>query len=281
MALAVSFGWLNRCLLSSHLILEELEQISCNNMNLLHKESWTNFLIEVRNAQAELGDPEIIWFRGQGNAKYYLLPSLLRFKNGLELEPKMFHKFRRFADKIFVNKESEWETLFDMQHYGIPTRLLDWTETLGIALYFAAYNNRIYEKGGDAAIYLLNPIGLNKESGINKIYRLPHDEGKFSYSQIYWEKSPMQANSPIAIEPLLRNDRILAQRRMFTVHHDKINPIEDEFPNYIKKVILPGDAIPSAEEFLKIANIDEFSVYPDLAGIAGFLIKTSGLKSRY
>lgn len=250
-------------------------------MNLLHKESWTNFLIDVRNAQYELGDPEIIWFRGQGNAKYYLLPSLLRYKNGLEKEQMMFHKFRRFADKIFVNKESEWETLFDMQHYGIPTRLLDWTETLGIALYFAAYNNRIHEKGGDAAVYLLNPIGLNSQSGVNKIYRLPYDEKNYSYSKIYWEKSPMQANAPIAVEPVLRNDRILAQRGMFTVHHDLIDPIEDVFPQFIKKVILPGDAIDSAEEFLKIANIDEFSVYPDLAGIAGYLNKTSELEPRW
>ena len=249
-------------------------------MNLLHNPSWLNFLTEVRQAQTELGDPEIIWFRGHGDARHYLLPSLLRYKNGLEKEQFMYHKFRRFADKIFVNKESKWETLFDMQHYGIPTRLLDWTETLGIALFFAAHNNEIAASGGDAAIYLINPLALNKESGINKIYRLPSEETEYSYSNIYWNKSPMKANAPIAIEPILKNDRILAQRGMFTVHHDSIEPIEDKFPNHIKKVILPGEAIASAEEFLKIANIDEFSVYPDLAGIAGFINKTSELESR-
>ena len=250
-------------------------------MDLLNNPSWIKFLNEIRQAQRELGDPEIIWFRGQGNAEHYLLPSLLRFKNGLEKEQLMYHKFRRFADKIFVNKESKWETLFDMQHYGIPTRLLDWTETLGIALYFAAYNNQIGNEGGDAAVYLINPLAINKESGINKIYRLPSEEKEFSYSSIYWEKSPMKANAPIAVEPILKNDRILAQRGMFTVHHDSIKPIEDEFPNHIKKIILPGNAIASAEEFLKIANIDEFSVYPDLAGIAGFINKTSELISRW
>ena len=66
---------------------------------------------------------------------------------------------------------------------------------------------------------------------------------------------------------------------MFTVHHDKIEPIENEFPNAIRRVILPNIAIPSALEFLEIANIDEFSVFPDLSGVAGYMKNTSGLIS--
>lgn len=42
-----------------------------------------------------------------------------------------------------LNKNSEWETLIDMQNYGVPTRLLDWMSNLGIALYFAlTYRDR-------------------------------------------------------------------------------------------------------------------------------------------
>ncbi|MES2760676.1 MAG: FRG domain-containing protein [Bacteroidota bacterium] len=249
-------------------------------MSLLTSKDWIDFLIKIKQAKEELNNPETIWFRGQGSANHYLLPSLLRFKNGLELEEIAFHKFRRFADKVFKNKESEWETLFDMQHYGIPTRLIDWTETLGIALFFAAYNNRVFKTGGDAAVYLLNPIELNKASGIDKIYRIPYDEKEYAYSNIYWHKKPFKTAAPIAIEPIFRNDRIIAQRGMFTVHHDKIEPIEDEFPNAIRKVVLPNNAIPSALEFLEIANIDEFSVFPDLSGVAGYMKNTLGLVSR-
>jgi FRG domain len=247
-------------------------------MSSLTSKAWTDFLLNIKRAKEELNEPEIIWFRGHGNIKYYLLPSLLRFTNGLANEQVLYHKFRRFSDKIFKSKESEWETLFDMQHYGIPTRLLDWTETFGIALFFAAYNNTISnDLGSDAAIYLLDPIALNKESGLDKIIRVPHEEHEFSYSGIYWDRKPFKANAPIAIEPIFRNDRILAQRGMFTVHHDTIEPIEDKFPHAIKKVILDVSGIPSAQEFLELANINEFSVYPDLAGIANFLKKSSGL----
>ncbi len=235
-------------------------------------------MINVREAKRELGDPEVLWYRGQGKYEHYLLPSLLRYENGITKERNLFHKFRRFADKIFQVKESEWETLFDMQHYGIPTRLLDWTESFGIALYFAAYYNNLKSFTNDAALFLLNPMRLNEKSGKKSILRIPREEEEFSYSGIYWEKKPFKATAPIAIEPIFKNDRTAAQRGTFTVHHDQTKPIEKEFPNSIKKIKLPNDAINAAIEFLDLANINEYSVFPDLAGISNYLKNTSGLK---
>lgn len=46
-----------------------------------------------------------------------------------------------------------------MQHYYIPTRLLDWSENLEIATYFAIYN---HTNNKDISIYVLNPLELNK-----------------------------------------------------------------------------------------------------------------------
>ena len=133
----------------------------------------------------------------------------------------------------------------------------------------------------DAAVYLLDPVTLNQYSGISGIYRVPKDESKFSYTKIYWEQSPFKATAPVAIEPIFINDRMLAQRGVFTVHHDGIEPIEEQFPKAIKKVILPNAVIPAAIEFLELSNITEYSVFPDLAGISGYLKGTSGLISRW
>ena len=74
---------------------------------------------------------------------------------------------------------------------------------------------------------------------------------------------------------------MLAQRGMFTVHHDDIEPIELQFPAAIKKVTIPNEVMDAAMDFLALTNIDEYSVFPDLAGIAGYLTKESNLKPRW
>jgi hypothetical protein len=242
---------------------------------------WIEFLEAIKIARKELGNPDTLWYRGHSNSSHYLLASLLRYKNGLEKEKHLFNSFQKFSDRLLKRRESEWETLFEMQHYGVPTRLLDWSETFGIALFFAAHYNRLHHPDKDAAIYLLAPHALNRLSSISKIYRVPKDEGQFSYTKIYWHQEPFAANAPIAIEPIFINDRMLAQRGMFTVHHDSIDPIEERFPNAIRRVLLPNDLMSSAIEFLDLSNINQYSVFPDLAGISGFLMRTSGLEKRW
>ena len=250
-------------------------------MNGVTSPEWSAFLGTVKAANAALGDPEVIWYRGHPDVDHYLLATLLRYKNGLVKEKYLFDSFQKFSDRIFKRRTSEWEALFEMQHYGVPTRLLDWTESFGVALFFAAYYNKRRASGKDAAIYLLSPHRLNKYSGINRVYRIPEDESNFSYKGIYWNQTPFAANAPIAIEPIFINDRMLAQRGMFTVHHDDIKPLENEFPQAVQKVLIPNNIIDAAMDFLSLTNINEYSVFPDLAGIAGYLKKESDLIPRW
>ena len=257
-------------------------------MALENSKPWNDFLISVQKAKRELGNPEIIWYRGHWNYDYYLLPSLLRYSNGVDKEQKLFHSFRRFADKVFKSRENDWETLFDMQHYNIPTRLLDWTESFGIALYFAIYYNNLRKSKVDAAIYLLDPLKLNQCSGIKEIRKVPQQKSdssqqvdRFSYTSIYWKHDPFCALAPIAIEPtIFKNDRIVAQRGTFTVHPDSIEPIEGKYSHAIKKVRIENSAIEAGIEFLELANLNEYTVFPDLSGLAEHLKNTSDLKYR-
>jgi FRG domain len=242
---------------------------------------WTNFLESIKAARAALGNPDTVWYRGHPNAKYYLLANLLRYKNGIAKEQHLFNSFRKFSDRILDRRKSEWETLFEMQHYGVPTRLLDWSETFGVALFFAATYNQSHHAGQDAAVYLLDPVALNRISGKDRILRIPNDEGDFNYTKIYWQHSPFKATAPIAVEPIYINDRMLAQRGMFTIHHDNIDPIEDTFPAAIKKVILPASVVSAAVEFLELSNLHAYSIFPDVTGLAEHLKNTSQLEPRW
>lgn len=249
-------------------------------MNEMASPLWIQFLESMRQAKADLGDPDVLWYRGQPNARFPLLATLLRYENGLAKERSLFTNFKKFSDRILKRRNSDWETLFEMQHYGVPTRLLDWSEAFGVALFFAATDNQRYHPNEDAAMYLLDPMALNRIGGRNRIVRVPEDEDKFSYTGIYLDPKLTTAIAPVAIEPIFFNERILAQRGMFTVHHDKIDPIENSFPGATKKVILPKAAIPAALEFLVLSNLNIFSVFPDLGGLSRYLKSTAGLKPR-
>lgn len=238
--------------------------------------AWDKFLENIRTAQLELGGKkDLIWFRGVTNSDYRLLPSLYRYKNGKEKEKELFIKYKQVANRLFDKRDSDWETLFDMQHYYIPTRLLDWTGVLGVAVFFA-----LLKENNESAVYLLNPINLNKKSIDRACIRVVTEEKDFEYRSIYWEKKPFPPHGPIAMEVPFQNDRIMAQKGRFTIHGDKEETIEEQFPDCIKKVILKNEARDGAREFLEFANINEFSIFPDMVGLAPFIKNLAKLEKK-
>lgn len=92
-----------------------------------------------------------VWFRGHSQDTYKLLPSIFRDNNISLNEQAMYKEFiRRFPNHSSTHKSPiEWLTL--MQHYGLPTRLLDWTSNLLVALYFACEKD--FDKDGALFLY--------------------------------------------------------------------------------------------------------------------------------
>ena len=130
------------------------------------------FRKHARTARSLLAqaNTEDIWYRGVSSNEHRLLPSLFRsFKvkgptrgDVLELESDLFFEFLAKARTGNGITLDHWDVLFMMQHYGVPTRLLDWTEVLHVALSFAIN----YRREGDMPrIYLMNPYRWNKVHG--------------------------------------------------------------------------------------------------------------------
>ncbi|WP_221031245.1 FRG domain-containing protein [Actomonas aquatica] len=124
------------------------------------------FMKDIRpGSSAKRGDDAFgLWFRGHERSNYELTPGMLR--NSLRRsgryvdEVSLVRHFKAMNPDAAPANASDFEWLVTMQHYLTPTRLLDWTENLLVALYFAV-RNPAYDDEADAALWLLNARRLN------------------------------------------------------------------------------------------------------------------------
>lgn len=226
---------------------------------------WYEFLERVRASEDAMKGARV-WYRGVSSFAHSLVPSIHRAKC-VDAERDLFRDFSRLRQLLPSTPDGDWNTLFAMQHYGVPTRLLDWTEALGIAVGFAILGSSATRTPESAAVYLLDVDGLNKESGVEADAVVK----KLGYCAMMWEADPFRPVRPIAVVPSLDNRRMYAQRAGFTLHGSDARPIEAQCPSCITKVELRPQAFDGALAFLSDANISLLTLYPDMIGAAQHL----------
>ena len=177
-----------------------------------------------------------------------------------------------------VAKSSDWQILAMMQQYRLPTRFLDWSTNFGVALYFAVGEAEVgVEESKDAAIWMLNPYKVNR---MWKGTALP-DFTEFGCEYMDFlrrKKSPKTlkravdrlSKGTVAIMPERRDPRLVGQAAGFTFHGNfgkALNPTMVD-RRTLARLRLPAHLFDAAKEFLYLAGIDGFSLFPDLEGLS-------------
>ena len=232
-------------------------------------DAWSKIVKQVADIIDKLDkkDCDIPFFRGHSNSSWKLLPSLFRKRYYESYENVLYEDFVSYSGSLLPRDLSSWEILFEMRQRGIPTRILDWTENFGVALYFA-----LKERKGTPCIWILDPFSLN-QNVLKRNEILNPNDLDFDYKSVFVTEKQEGNENPIAIYPVKQNPRILAQKVVFTLHGKKRYPIEKFCPEFLTKIEIPNNAIPQAERFLTLAGINEFSLFPDLDGLSRYLIE--------
>jgi hypothetical protein len=213
----------------------------------------------------------VVWFRGHSNTSYKLNSGLFRLDTNdrnefIQIEKQLYSHF--LNEGILLNNGyKEWDLLYSMQHYGVRTRLLDWTSSLVVALFFASLN----WKKGSSRLWMLNPVGLNERAINQKAILSPFN---IEFSQLN------ELENSIAIYPIKNTQRINAQHGFFTVQGNSLMPLDEEFNGSLLKegiltyIDLSIDIKEDIIKFLSQNGINYFSIYPDLEGLGKHLNKT-------
>jgi hypothetical protein len=202
---------------------------------------------EYLDAHRKYGFPT--FYRGQAQ-DWPLLPSIARVSSKgwdslLALEDALITKLRRYGHPYFKSRAvGQLDWILHAQHFGLPTRLLDFTQNPLKALYFAVEDTSLVE---DGVVWSVD--GFENET---------HDE--------------LDTNVVEFLAPTHINERIIAQESVFA--HFALGETGDvpgmfsgAFCNPFPKIVIPGCDKKNIREELDILGINKMSMYPGIDGV--------------
>lgn len=232
---------------------------------------------------ARRGRRQPIWFRGCSDKRYTLVPSLGRRPYELQHERALVNAFKQNAIQFVSERpQSEWEWLFLARHHGVPTRLLDWTESALVGLYFAAATARTRAEV-DGALWVLFPTLLNRQANIQvrDARDLPIFEDDNQHLKNYLPSilaAEVQSRlTPAAGIAIRHSKRMQAQHSVFTVtHRDQTSIDAIGTGEHVGRYIVPARFKPRIRRQLDALKIDLLTVFPELDNVASLARRPYG-----
>jgi len=231
-------------------------------------------LVEIVIGMSAAG--HILWYRGHRMTSWDVLPSIHRGYSPLD-EKNFTNRFRsraaiRYSTTPGYDASAGWLSL--MQHYGLPTRLLDWTRSPLIAAYFALEQDMPggAPREGDAAVWALQPFQLNVHEGFPPV--TPAIDAHMCKEMLLpaFTDNSKENHKILAAMASETDMRMFVQQGCFTVHSspEALNrkPGNSAFLRAI--VIKERDAQRMARE-IDACGFKQGDMFPDLGNLAAEL----------
>jgi hypothetical protein len=249
-------------------------------------DNWNSFINQIEEHLKKI-NTDFPLFRGHNDTTWKLESTLNRVTSNFsidELEPTLYADFKSNCGPLYDKNLNSWEVLFEMRHAGLPTRLLDWSETFSSSIFFALkgvdWDNN--NKGLQPCIWILNPFILNKKFYGKEQIDMAEDLG-FQYENLIDSKITHKQGKfkgPIVFLTPRSQQRIFAQKSVFTLHDISFQPIEKICSECVKKFNIPINSVEEAKNYLFLSGTDEYSLYPDLDGLGRMLIERHNIKNK-
>lgn len=203
-------------------------------------------------------------FRGQGS-DYPLIPKICRLKpkgDLLQVEKTLLTEFKR-SNPLLVQQQgplNDWDYLTLGQHFGLPTRLLDWSTNALTALWFAVSgrNTECLPANSYAIVWILMPT--EDDFAFNPDETHPFD---LPYTKIF--------------RPRLIKQRINNQSGVFSIpstqelQESRYMNESDGYDQKLIKVKIPVKNLDDIRNDLNTLGVNAFSIFPELEGLCAFL----------
>lgn len=259
-----------------------VDVITVNNWNdlndCLFDKTWDSTINRHRSTFAYRGVSDESWFIENGLSRLGK-----PYKN---MEQNLLKQFKKYAQKLIVERDTEWHWLSIAQHHGLPTRLIDWTYSPMVALHFATDELNKYDK--DGAVWKID---------YSKAHEVLQDKQKkslaelgsriFNVDSLHNTIEDLQAldslhaesyDVAVFFEPPGIDDRIINQFAYFSVLSDPflsmnkwfdMDPVKKNVD--VTKIIIPKGLKLEIRDKLDQCNFTERVLFPGLDGLCSWL----------
>lgn len=234
-------------------------------------------------------------FRGLSDCDYKLDTTLMRLGgNYRKLEKHLLRNFKKYAGKEIAKYSrqdvssfnSVWHWMIVGQHHGLPSRLLDWSYSPLVALYFATNNIKQIHKDGvvwavdfiESSRFLPQTVKETLIKSDSRVFSIELLEDIFTGKLDALEKLEKASEEDyiMFIEPPSIDDRIVNQFAMVSLMSDPELSMDDWLNNHSdpriwRKIIVPAELKVEIRDKLAQSNINERTMFPGLDGICKWL----------